>query len=213
MLSITKVRGNSKVSRPHEERMMVPLTKKRDIRHVKMPWKPSKCLDNDLQIRDLWCAQSKGLGILSLLFSIWVSSQPLSRPCSWPLKLLIAFTDFLLVSCGKLYMPPSLSQNLCLVPLLHSNFISSFQSRTKSCYPPKDACFVLFCFMSSNVMSPGRTSPQMIWIRDAECQREKSSWKTRQKSHENRKQWLKLCGYQKKSVMTWLKTELSAISL
>lgn len=185
MLSITKVRGNSKVSRPHEERMMVPLTKKRDIRHVKMPWKPSKCLDNDLQIRDLWCAQSKGLGILSLLFSIWVSSQPLSRPCSWPLKLLIAFTDFLLVSCGKLYMPPSLSQNLCLVPLLHSNFISSFQSRTKSCYPPKDACFVLFCFMSSNVMSPGRTSPQMIWIRDAQCSerkiimenKAKESWK------------------------------------
>lgn len=62
MLSITKVRGNPKILSPHEDKIMVPSSRKRDIRHIKMPQKPPEFFNNDLQIKDLWCDQSKGTG-------------------------------------------------------------------------------------------------------------------------------------------------------
>ena len=62
MLSITKVRGNPKILSPHEDKIMVPSSRKRDIRHIKMPQKPPKYFGNDSQIRDLCCDQSKGIG-------------------------------------------------------------------------------------------------------------------------------------------------------
>lgn len=39
------------------------------MRKKKKPQRPPKCFDNDFQIRDLWCDQSKGIGNSKPVFS------------------------------------------------------------------------------------------------------------------------------------------------